>query len=264
MARQSQYRSVRTPPRERRILMMVTVFIIFLVFADFVTGGIVRSALHRAVAVFSRSASGVGEVIGTDVFSSKSKLQSKVDSLEAELAAYRARDSAYKAVQDENEALKKMVHFADEGPGITAPVLLSFSASPYGTFMIGTGSAGGVREGAIVRAADGYAVGTVVEADMQTAIVKEFFAPSEKVEVTIGSAAVTLEGYGGGNARGQAAREAVIAEGDIALSPAHKGLPVGVVGKVVADPANSFTQVYVRLPENLAELKFVYVQQNGK
>ena len=80
----------------------------------------------------------------------------------------------------------------------------------------------------------------------------------------IGSAAVTLEGSGGGNARGQAAREAVIKEGDSAFFAGTGGLPVGIVGKVIADPANSFTQVYVRTPQNIASLRFVYVQSGRK
>ena len=265
MARYSNYRSPRTPPPERRTLFMVTVFALFLIVTDLITGGMIRGVVHAGGAVFSGAADRTGAtLLLLDPLATRAALQTHVDELEKELAAYKAEDGAYTSIKAENSQLKAMAHLAESEPGITAPVLLSYSASPYGTFMIGAGSAEGVHDGSIVRTSDGYAIGSVAETDSHTSIVKEFLAPGEKIEAMIGTAAITLEGSGGGNARGQAAREAVIKVGDTAVLAGTGGLSVGIVGKVVADPANSFTQVYVRIPQNLATLRFIYVQSGRK
>jgi cell shape-determining protein MreC len=256
---------VRTPPPERRTLFIVSVFAVFLLLADLITGGIVRGAVHRSAAVISNVGKQAAETFQVaNIFSSRAELEAHIEELEKELAVYRANDTAYAGMRAENADLRKMANLVQEEEGITAPVLLTYSASPYGTFMIGAGASDGVHEGSIVRSADGYSIGQVAEADAHTSIVKEFFAPGEKIEVMIGSDAVSLEGYGGGNARGQAAREAQIKERDIAVAQGFGGLPVGIVGKVVSDPANSFTEVYIRIPENLATVRFVYVQSGRK
>src|SRR6185503_15318163 len=121
MARYTPYRSVRPVPRERRILLVITAFIVFLVFADLVTGGIVRSAVHRSSSLVSSLAQKAGvPVSGGDFYQSKSQMRAQIQHLQDEVLAYRAKDFIYKAMNDENVQLRKMTHLVEEAPGITA------------------------------------------------------------------------------------------------------------------------------------------------
>jgi cell shape-determining protein MreC len=165
----------------------------------------------------------------------------------------------FKSLQEENDALREMAALAATEPGVTAPVLSSFDSSPYGTFTIGAGASSGITEGSIVLTQGGFVLGSVTDVAARTATVEAFFAPGKKIDMNVGGVAFVADGRGGGNARGEIARDALVKTGDTVLIPAFAHRPAGIVGELQAASSSAFTTLYIRLPFNLDTLRYVYV-----
>ncbi|MEN9561365.1 MAG: hypothetical protein RIQ56_638 [Candidatus Parcubacteria bacterium] len=260
MAKYASYKSIRTPPRERRTLIAVSLFIVFLFLTNYLTGGLIRSSIHGAVSSAFISIHSLQEsLLGPNPLESRTALEARVATLENELAQLRSREIGVSAIYDENAELKKLLSVVGDEKGMTASVLFSSAASPYGTFIIAAGSAEGVEDGSLVQTADGYIIGEIHGVNTHTSVVRELFAPGSTLPGVVGTTTIALEGRGGGNARGQAVREANVSVGGIVKSQQVHGLPIGVVGEVLSDPGNTYTEVFVRYPVNLATLRYVYV-----
>ena len=254
------YRPQKKDPARGR-LMYATILVIIIFLLDVISGGRLRalvrvgaSAIWQSLGVTSQSVSESG------IFSSRHRLEVENAELRASLAEFVAKDVAYHAMKDENTRLRVMAKVASARSGVTANVISSLAASPYGTFSIGAGINEGVSRGQVVYTDTGYALGVVSESSAYSALVTEYFSPKTNIEVIVHDTPLTLQGSGGGNAQGKAPRDSVIAVGDI-VRTRSAGTPVGIVGKVVSDASSSFVQVYVRSPINLLTLSLVYVER---
>jgi cell shape-determining protein MreC len=163
-----------------------------------------------------------------------------------------------RALKSENDNLRSLAHLATKKEGVTALITSSFMSSPYGTFTLSGGRAEGIAVGDIVESG-GFALGRITTSDLHTSLVTTFFAPGEFNDALIASVPVTLEGRGGGNARGKAPRDSIIKIGDTVILLSSGGLSVGLVGHVDTRESNAYQDVYVSYPVNLSTLRFVYV-----
>jgi cell shape-determining protein MreC len=248
--------------RARRRLVVATIAIFAIVFADVISGGVVRGAARAAHGLVWSVASNIESLTwGSGFFSSKSALQAENTSLKQRLASLEVGLAGVERVKYENAQLRALVHLAEREPGIAAPIISSLRSSPYGAFMIGAGSAESIAAHSIVIAGGAHdiVVGEVVEVYGKSALVKEVFAPGVSVEGIVEGAEITLEGRGGGNARAQVPRTLGLAEGDMVTSREFGGRVIGVVGAISSETASAFAIVYVRTPVNRSELTFVYV-----
>ncbi len=251
------YKAQKKEPGKRLFYATILVVVIFLL--DILSGGHLRSGVRVIGAtVWGVGTTGWSGFLDTGLFSTRRKLQIENDALKAQLLVYQNRDSAYLAMRDENSRLQELSHVAEKSPGKTVPILSSFQSSPYGTFLIGAGIEEGIVRGSVVVTADGFALGKVSEVSNHTALVTELFAPNANLDAIIGSTPVILEGRGGNNARTKVSRDVKIEVGDIVHAPSVAA-PVGVVGKVEADPSSGSTAVFVNLPTNIETLTLVYV-----
>lgn len=194
-------------------------------------------------------------------FSSKRALEEENEALRAELAAHSALAGRLEVLERENEELRMIARVVQKEDGITAPIISSSNASPYGTFLIGAGALDGVAEGSVVLSGDerGFVIGRVAEAGARTSLVLEVFAPGASVEGFAGGATLSLEGRGGGNARAEVPRTIELSEGDAVTSGVFGGRIIGIVGAVSSGDSSALMRVYVRAPVSLSELQFVYV-----
>ena len=142
--------------------------------------------------------------------------------------------------------------------GIAVPVLSNPSASPYSTFVIGSGTIEGIKAGAYVVSAPRVAIGRIVEAGAHTALVGLFSAPDKETEVMIGKVRATYHGKGDGNGVVVVPRGAAVIEGDAAVLPGHP-FAIGFVGAIQSKPEDAETTVLLRVPANLPSLSFVYI-----
>jgi cell shape-determining protein MreC len=148
---------------------------------------------------------------------------------------------------------------SDLKTGITAPVVSSVRSSPYGTFLIGAGSADGITTGSMVLTVGGFVVGVVGDTGLHASIVTELFAPGASTEVIVHGVPGTARGYGAGNARITIPRGLAITVGDPVVAPGLGQRAVAIVGEVSSSSASASEEIYIRLPVNLATLAFVYV-----
>ena len=262
MLMMNSYRQNKGRGRNRFIVAAVLVLVVLLL--DGITGGSMRSLVREAASVVWGVGSSVSESIsGSGLFSTRKALEQENRTLRNELSQLQLRSAAFDALLEESESLRKLVSLAEEERGITAPVVSSFRSSPYGTFLIGAGVEDGVNSGSIVLIGDaqagGFVVGYVEDAGRQTSLVKAVFAPGEETDAVIAGVSVSVNGRGRGQAQAEAPREAPIATGDIVFSARYGGKPIGVVGNIEREVGGASERVYIHVPVNLYEVRFVYV-----
>jgi cell shape-determining protein MreC len=244
----------------RRRLFAASVLVIFLFVADILSGGKIRNEIRAGAAVVSRLGGGiVSSIAGSGVFASKRALQAQNQSLAEEVSQLEERAAAYDVAQQENAQLQAIVHLAQTTPGMTAPVVSSLLASPYGTFTIGAGSLDGIAMNDLVQTEDGFVVGRVSDVGSHTALVTELFAPGASIDAIVDGTSVSVEGDGGGNAHTQVPRGLSIVPGDPVVAPSLGQRAVGIVGNVASSSASASQDISIRLPTNLLSLQFVYV-----
>jgi cell shape-determining protein MreC len=244
-----------------RSLVVATIFILLIFCIDFVSGGVIRTWVRDVGSALWEHGAGIGNSVAhSGGFSSRTALAQENAALRAEVAQLQDAAAANNATQSENDQLRALTHLASTAPGITAPIISSFRSSPYGTFMIGAGSADTVQQGALVLTSDGFIIGRVADLSAHTALVSELFAPGQSLDVLVDSIPISLQGEGGATARGQAPHGATIAVGESVVAPSLGQRAVGVVGDVESTAASPATDVLVRLPVNLESLSFVYVE----
>lgn len=246
--------------RSVRKLVAVSVAVFALIVADILTQGAVRRPLIAAEQYWASAVQHATDaVMSTGIFASRYSLAQENTQLKEQIASYRSLALSASALQEQNAELAKMAHLSQVRPGITAAV--ASGESTIGTFLIAAGSREGVAVGDIVRADSGYVVGTVEAVQQTNALCRTVFAPGTTLDSQIANTAVVLEGRGGGNARGKALRDVDIEEGDTVTVPSLRGYPVATVGRVEADSADAFQEVYVRTPEDVSTLRYVYVER---
>ncbi len=258
--REFSNRSLNGAPRGRSRLLFATVLILLVFGLDALLGGPFRNFV-RSVAggMWGGASSARTSVAGTGIFMRNSTLASENEALKHELASVQERAAAYGALREENETLRALLRFTQTSQGVTAPVVSSYHASPYGTFLVAAGASDAIAPGDIVLSETGYAIGRVADVGETHTLVKAVFKSGAQIDVVLGNAALTAEGEGSGNARVQVPRGIDVQTGDTVIAPTFAGHPVGIVGKVEEVTTTAEQKVYIVLPVNLSTLRFVYI-----
>ncbi len=160
----------------------------------------------------------------------------------------------------ENADLKQRLGRSAEGTVVLATVLLRPPAVPYGVLMIDVGKNAAVTEGMLVAAAGSAYIGRVTQVYDTTARITLFSAPGQTHEALLrGSIPLALEGEGSGSMRGELPVGIPVAVGDPVLLPGIMPTFLAVVTAVMHEEGQSFQSVYLTLPVNPLELRFVEV-----
>lgn len=253
------YKSPRSAPRGRRLVVFISICALLLLVADIASGGFIRSFARTASGfIYTQSANSVAAVSGSGVFSSRRALARDNAELRKEIASLIGERAAYQTLKSENETLRALVRLAEAESGITAPILSSIRSSAYGTFTIGAGSNDGVKTGDLAMTNEGFVLGTLSEVGKTNSTVTALFAPGRTVDVRIKGAVVQAVGRGGFNAKAEVPREIETVIGDAVVS-SETGRPVGVVGASETSSAAAYADVFIRVPVESSQLTFVYV-----
>jgi cell shape-determining protein MreC len=256
--RRNNYRESNDTPL---VVAFVAIFLVavFVFGIDRISGGAVRGyARQGGGAMWAAASSATGVVTDSGLLNSKRSLVEENTVLREAIEARDEQALRFDALQDENDALRAMLGLATEA-GVTVPVLSSFSSSPYGTFRIGGGAALGIEEGSIVLTPGGFVLGSVIFVSPHSATVESFFAADKEIEMQVNGFTFASEGRGGGNARGEIARDATVAENDVVIVPAFGGRPVGLVEHLESASSSAYTTLFIRTPTNLDSLRYVHV-----
>lgn len=227
---------------------------------DYATDGLARTAVRAVGAGVGVAYDSVrGSVFESDLLASRVALQDENRALRADLQLQAEKVALYEFLKDENEQLRGMARLAEAEDGVTVPIASSFDSSPYGTFLIGSGESGGVREGAMVLTPGGFVLGSVASADRYSAVVESFFAPGREVPVRARDETFSAHGRGSGNARASVPRETRLSVGDVVVAPEFGSRPVGVIGRIESATSSATATLYIRVPVNVDALSYVYV-----
>jgi len=245
---------------DRKKLLAATALVFFLFVVDVVSGGAIRDQVRAGASVVFRSVAKVSSMtVASGIFSSRGALERESQSLTLQLAQLQERAAGHDALKAENEQLRALIHLAEQHVGVTAPIVSSVRSSPYGTFLIGAGSAEGIVRGNFVLTSGGFVVGTVSDTASHTAVVAEVFAPGSLIEAVVNGAAISLTGSGGGNASAKVPRGLVLSAGDTVVAPSLGQRAIGIVGAIASSSAQATQDVFVRTPVNLSSLQYIYV-----
>ncbi len=261
MARQEfSHRTLHGAPRGRSTLLFITIFILCVFGLDALLGGPFRNFIRSAGAtLWTGAASARSSVAGSGFFARNSTLATENENLKMQLTALQERAFAYGALKQENDTLRTMLRFTQSSPGITARVVSSYHASPYGTFLVSAGANDAIAKGDLVLSETGYVVARVADVGETHTLVKSVFQNGSNIDVVVGNAAVTATGQGNGNARVDVPRGINVQVGDTVTAPTLGGHPVGIVGKVEAVSTTAEQKVYIVLPVNVSLIRFVYI-----
>jgi cell shape-determining protein MreC len=256
----------KSAPRDTsitRVLLVLFLCASFVFGVDYITRGAFRSSLREAGGIASLGVASVAQTLpSTHGFATRATLIAENKELHDTLARRAEEDARFETLRAENEILRELALLAEsESGGVSALVLSSFSSSPYGTFVIGAGERHGVRAGATVLTPGGFVLGTVIASQDRTATVEALFAPGKEIEAAIGDVPLLLHGRGGGNARSEAPRDALLQKGDVVTVPSFGSRPVGLIVELESASSSAATTLFIRTPANLDTIRFVYVIQ---
>ena len=253
----------------QRRLFFATALILALFIFDALSGGKLRSLVRGAGASLWGFGVSVQESIHDSGFlSTRRGLVGENSALSGQIAQLQERAAAYQVLKDENSALRDMLRVAgtargqNKESGITAPIVSSFRASPYGTFQVGAGFSDSVSPGDIVLSAENFVIGRVEASDSESSLVRAIFAPGVSSDAVIRGVGVAVEGQGGANARTIMPRRSEVAVGDPVISAVLGSRAIGVVGNISEDSGSAYKSVGIYLPVNLSALQFVYIVKN--
>lgn len=246
-------------------LLAITFIVMFVFIADLASGGKIRDISQGAAgSISATSAAAFNAIKHSGLFSTRAQLAAHNEELQAEVERYREQDSAYQALKAENDQLALLAHLAQDDTGTTTAIVSSFRSSPYGTFLIGAGAREGIKHDSIALTDLGFVVGRVTDVSTHTSLVTQLLSPGKSIDALIGKDPATFTGTGGGNARAQVPRDIEVKVGDIITSGTVGGRRIGIVGKVESESADAYSTVYMRLPQNVAGMRFVFVLSSAQ
>lgn len=245
---------------EARLLTLITIGAVFFMGADYLMNGQLRTHVREYTEHVVTTSYRLSSVIfQTNFWKSRAALQLEIQRLSTDLDRENGLQSALTAVQSENESLRSLARLAQSTPGKTVPVTSSFSSSPYGTFMIGGGSADGISIGDLALAGDGFVLGSITDVSSHSAVVNAVFSAGLSTDVVTDDVAFSIRGRGGGNARAEVPRELPLSVGEPVLAPLYASRPVGIIGKIESASSSAFSDVFIIFPYNLNTIRFVFV-----
>jgi cell shape-determining protein MreC len=195
-------------------------------------------------------------------FGSNAELAAENMRLKAELASASILLMDREILRAENADLKLRLGRVGETPPVLAAVLLRPPGVPYDTLVIDAGKAEGIGEGDLVAAGGSVYVGRVAGVYAHSSRVVLFSSPEQTHEVLLrGTIPLTLKGQGGGSITGELPVGTEVAIGDTVLLSGIAPQFAAKVTSVVRREGESFQSVYLTLPVNPFELRFVEVHK---
>jgi cell shape-determining protein MreC len=183
----------------------------------------------------------------------------EIERLRGELAAAQARLADRDVLHKENVDLKvRLGRVATPEQRTLAAVLQKAPWVPYDTLLVDAGANEGVLVGDTAYAAGQTVVGRVVEVSATTARVELLSTPGATYQALLkGALPVAVEGQGGGSMRAEVPAGTEVVVGDPVQFPGIFGGLAGSVSVVDAKVGESFIVIYMALPVNPQDLRFV-------
>lgn len=189
----------------------------------------------------------------------------EVAMLKAQLASSTAALADRDLLYAENQQLRSALGRVPEGAHeVLAGILQRPPGTPYDTFIIDAAAAQGVAVGDRATVG-GVIVGQVDAVYAATARVALYSSPGASYQALLqtksGSIPVSVEGQGAGSLRAQVPAGTMVSVGDAVVLPGVAGGLTAKVSAVQAPEGESFETLYLHLPFNLFDARWVYIQK---
>lgn len=259
------YRSPKNKNNNRLIL----IFIALLLGVTVLVLGFGKNILGNFLTPVFKTSFSLKESIEDSLvaFKDKKKLQEKIKELKQANLEQALKNLNLNILREEVSTLKSDLGRAeDEKDFILARVLSRPPISPFDILTIDLGSDQGLKRGDRVFVGENIEIGSVAEVFSGTSKVKLYSSPKERVPVEFNGKGTlnVAEGKGGGSYTIQAPRSLEVKKGDKISRP---GLNSGIIGIVESSEINetdAFKTIQARLPVNIFEIIWVYVDLSEK
>lgn len=185
------------------------------------------------------------------------------EELKRRLEVAEIRLSTIRAIEQENEDLKRSMGRASTTDLILAAVIRRPPLSPFDEIIIDAGADVGIEADRIVYAAGSVPLGRVASVFGKTSKVLLFSSPDQRFEVEIGKdrLVATAIGRGGGQYQAELPRDLAISKGDLVVAPSLGLMPFGTVSHIITGPEQPFQTVIIVPPQSLYALHWVFVER---
>jgi cell shape-determining protein MreC len=191
---------------------------------------------------------------------------SDAESMRAQLATSLALAADREVLRVENEELKRRLGRTASEARILGAILQRPPASPYDTLVIDIGAQDGVVLGAYVSAGGSTLIGRVSQVYATASRITLFSAPGEEHQAlllprTVEDTALPINvgGQGGGTLFAEVPAGSDVVVGDAVAFPGIGSSFVANITYVDAQEGESFMLLYMKLPLNPLELRYVEV-----
>jgi cell shape-determining protein MreC len=198
-------------------------------------------------------------------FKSKAGLERDNAQLRAALASTSATLADRQLLYEDNLQLKARLGRDIALRTVLAGIVMRPPGVPYDTLLIDAGRQQGVTMGANVSAGGTTRIGSVDEVYATGARVKLFSSPGESYQGLLSETEahpaipVTVVGQGGSSMTAQIPAKTTVVPGDAVVLPGIAGGYTAVVSHVDVRAGESFEIVYLQLPVNFQQLRYVEV-----
>ncbi len=262
----------RTFDRPRHPTFLKIIFVILFFLLLLILNFLFPKTLRNIFSATARPVWTVGRTIGSGAgslgqfFSSKSSLTAEVNSLQNQIVSLELKQVDYDTISQENQDLKNS--FGRNVGNIAsnrllANVLSKPPQSPYDTFVLDVGSENGVAVGDKVYISDTILVGEVSDVTGKTSVVSLFSKGGMQNFLTDERTGTTYEivGQGGADMLVEVPKDADIMWGDVFSYPNIKTSVIGSVFYIDQSAQSSFKTIFIRIPGNVFQTKWVFVQK---
>lgn len=250
--------------KQKRLQFAILLFLLLSLLLVLKTpvSNVLGGALHFVGAPFWKADISVADWFHEEsaLIRSKKDLLNENDKLK-ELIDRTALDAySYGLLRDENDMLKERLGRKPEKDLLLARVLATPGRSPFDTLVIDAGSKEGISLGMRIFTDGDFVIGEVTTVFQHSAVVTLYSAPGGTLAGVLAKdgTPVTLSGEGGGNFLITLPRGSSVALGDLVDIPALAPEYAGVVDAVDRPEGQSLAYVYLKLPMNIYQLKWVY------
>ncbi len=257
----------RKDNRKKKVLIILlgvffVFFLIITLFKSFPPNFITRSVLYVAQPLFSLKSNLTSfYYVNISMLKNKKELQTENNFLKDKIKEMEASVYLSEIILNENKELKILLsHDSDSRELMLAYVLAKPGYGVYNSLIINKGSNHGVEEGTMVVAFDNVLLGHVSEVLSNTSVVRLISHPGEENNVFIeNSVSAIAIGQGGENLEINLPHDVDVEVGYKILTFGSESLFLGVVEKIIREPAGSLKKIIFRLPINIQELQRVYL-----
>ncbi|MES2006710.1 MAG: rod shape-determining protein MreC [Patescibacteria group bacterium] len=245
-------------PKTAAFLIVITIILVLGLLWRNTAADLVWRALSPILSV--RNGTSVASTGFWGQFAGSAQLANENAALRQALATSTALASDRNVLFAENQQLKKILGRTVSDTTILGAVLMRPPGIPYGTLMLDVGSSLGVRKGDLVAAEGSVYIGRILDVYDTTSRVVLFSAPGETEQGLLrGTVPLALVGEGSGSLTAEVPTGIEVNVGDPVILPSISLQYVALVTAVVHPEGQSFQSLYLSLPVNPLELRFVVV-----